>query len=269
MPWSVALAFVVALILASSEARAQQVHPGPSVPVAVPALTASSRSSMLGWSDVCYGVAAGAGVAIAYQADLRTRHEAIEADRPNLDGLAHFAEKFGNPIVLGPVLVVVDQTAGLRRLPGLRGATRRVGGALLVAGLADEVLKRSVGRARPMESGGSPHEFKPFSSFDSFPSGHTTLAFAAAAALDRETSARWVPWVAYPLAGLVGWSRIHDDRHWTSDVVAGAALGAWVGDKVSRLEARSGPDPRGWFGAADPFMVPGPRGLILGVHAAF
>ena len=67
--------------------------------------------------------------------------------------------------------------------------------------------------------------YRPFSGNTSFPSGHTTVAFATAAALARESRARWVPWVAYPVAALVGWSRLRDNRHWASDVVAGAAVG--------------------------------------------
>jgi len=79
--------------------------------------------------------------------------------------------------------------------------------------------------------------FKPFSGHDSFPSGHTTLAFAAAAALDRETRSRWVPALAYPLATLVAWSRLHDRQHWVSDVVGGAAIGfgvAWKAEDFQR-----------------------------------
>lgn len=41
-----------------------------------------------------------------------------------------------------------------------------------------------------------------------------------------------MPWVVYPIAGLVAWSRVHDGKHWTSDVVAGAALGAWTAAKT-------------------------------------
>jgi hypothetical protein len=63
------------------------------------------------------------------------------------------------------------------------------------------------------------------------------MSFAAATALDRETSSRWVPAIAYPLAGMVAWSRVHDRQHWPSDVVAGAAVGfgvAWKAEDVLR-----------------------------------
>jgi membrane-associated phospholipid phosphatase len=34
------------------------------------------------------------------------------------------------------------------------------------------------------------------------------------------------------MAGLVGWSRLRDGEHWSSDVVAGAALGFWTARKA-------------------------------------
>ncbi len=60
----------------------------------------------------------------------------------------------------------------------------------------------------------------------SFPSGHTIAAFSVATVFaDRYRQHRWVPWVAYGLAGLVGFSRVPLQSHFPSDVFAGAALG--------------------------------------------
>ncbi len=59
-----------------------------------------------------------------------------------------------------------------------------------------------------------------------FPSGHTIAAFAIATVFaERYRRHRWVPWVAYGLAGLVGFSRITLQDHFPSDVFAGAVLG--------------------------------------------
>ncbi len=63
---------------------------------------------------------------------------------------------------------------------------------------------------------------------DSFPSGHTTTAFAFAAVVGTEHEWYWgVP--AYGLAGLVAWSRINDNKHRLHDVVGGAVLGLTYG----------------------------------------
>jgi membrane-associated phospholipid phosphatase len=60
----------------------------------------------------------------------------------------------------------------------------------------------------------------------SFPSGHTIAAFSVATVFaHRYASHRWVPYVAYGLAGIVGFSRVTLLSHFPSDVFMGAALG--------------------------------------------
>lgn len=68
----------------------------------------------------------------------------------------------------------------------------------------------------------------PFSS--SFPSGHSISAFAVATVIARRYGRRhkWVPYVAYGAAGLVGFSRLPLHAHFPSDVFLGAALGYTV-----------------------------------------
>jgi len=106
------------------------------------------------------------------------------------------------------------------------------------------VLKGTVGRGRPFLSKGEDpsdyHLMHGFKSGDwtSFPSGHTSTAFAAAAAVTNETT-RWWPhstWVVGPLmyagAASVGFSRMYHNKHWASDVALGAAIGTFSGRKV-------------------------------------
>ena len=72
------------------------------------------------------------------------------------------------------------------------------------------------------------HSLRPDSSaYNSFPSGHSAQAFAAAAFLAEEYGYRyhWVPFLAYGLAGSVGMLRMANNRHFISDVLAGAGLG--------------------------------------------
>lgn len=62
--------------------------------------------------------------------------------------------------------------------------------------------------------------------YGSFPSQHATVAFSIATVFaERYRSHRWVPWVAYGLAGVVAFSRVPLSAHFPSDVFMGAALG--------------------------------------------
>lgn len=62
---------------------------------------------------------------------------------------------------------------------------------------------------------------------NSFPSGHTALAFMGAEFLWQEyrTTHPWVGYAGYGVAALTGYLRLHNKRHWVNDVVAGAAIG--------------------------------------------
>ncbi|HYK55423.1 MAG TPA: phosphatase PAP2 family protein, partial [Flavisolibacter sp.] len=67
----------------------------------------------------------------------------------------------------------------------------------------------------------------------SFPSGHTTVAFAAATVYALEYKEKpWVPLLCYTSASLIGLSRITENKHWLTDVLAGAALGYLTGRQV-------------------------------------
>lgn len=90
------------------------------------------------------------------------------------------------------------------------------------------VLKRAFGRERPFESDGETR-FHPFSSHDSFPSGHATQAFSLASVVAMRAKGWVVPTIAYTAATLVALDRVNDRVHFASDVVAGAALGTAVG----------------------------------------
>ena len=116
-----------------------------------------------------------------------------------------------------------------RRNQGLLGAATVAG-----AGVLDQILKNTACRARPSapEAGAFFTNFPCFPAeyaYASFPSGHTTTAFAAAVIL-----ALWYPrWagVWLTLAVLVGLSRVMLGSHFPSDVLAGALLGsglAWA-----------------------------------------
>lgn len=107
-------------------------------------------------------------------------------------------------------------------------STLEVAAGYVAADAITSVLKGGVGRHRPDDQHGA-YRFYPGlkarSGWDSFPSGHTTHAFAIAAGISAETDSPAIASAAYGTAALVGMSRVYDRAHWASDVVAGAIIG--------------------------------------------
>lgn len=104
--------------------------------------------------------------------------------------------------------------------------------SLIAAGAITPLLKSTIGRSRPSQTEGT---FVAGNGGASFPSGHTTQAFAIASVIASHYDSRVVKTVAYGLAGAVGWARMENNAHYGSDVVAGALIGTLVGRTVVRL----------------------------------
>ena len=119
------------------------------------------------------------------------------------------------------------------------------------------VLKRLFGRERPSESDGRT-VFVPGSKHDSFPSGHTTEAFAVASVIAARSKSWPIPVIAYGLATVVAFDRINTRDHFASDVVAGAFLGTAVGHF---LVHRHGEQEKGVLSKATLEIVPIRHGL--------
>jgi membrane-associated phospholipid phosphatase len=81
--------------------------------------------------------------------------------------------------------------------------------------------------------GSEPLDFKPFSGNVSMPSGHTSSAFGFSASLADDVHPLWAKVGLYALATGTAWSRVYNNKHWTSDVVAGAVVGVTSAKLVS------------------------------------
>ena len=103
--------------------------------------------------------------------------------------------------------------------------------ALVNAGIMTGGMKALAGRARPIVSDegefAGPGAGKGYASF---PSGHTASAFAVATVLaNRHPKQKWL---YYGLATAVGLARIRKSAHFPSDVLVGAGIGVYMGNKA-------------------------------------
>jgi hypothetical protein len=87
------------------------------------------------------------------------------------------------------------------------------------------ILKYTVREPRPID-----HNWK-----NSFPSGHTTSAFAFSGYVMAEHE-YWVGIPALLLSTFIGYSRINDNKHWLHDVTAGATIGWVYGWGIAKLQ---------------------------------
>ena len=115
-----------------------------------------------------------------------------------------------------------------------RAAVRGAGNIAVTSLVANQLAKRAVPRQRPLISGIPVRRHaRRMPTSSSFPSGHTASAAAFCVGASVEA-----PWLVAPLgllAGAVGFSRIYTGAHYTSDVLAGAALGAGIAALGSRI----------------------------------
>ncbi|TMQ51549.1 MAG: phosphatase PAP2 family protein [Candidatus Eisenbacteria bacterium] len=154
--------------------------------------------------DAWFAAATVATVALGTRLDRWAQDEAPENNGPFAVHVSHAAEHLGNAAYIIPAFLVLGAADALEHRSDRAASLVRIVEGMAAAGAAAGVVKLAVGRARPFQTPGDQDVMLPFSGYSSFPSGHTTLAFGLAAAIDKETSAKWVPWVVYPLAGLVG-----------------------------------------------------------------
>jgi membrane-associated phospholipid phosphatase len=128
--------------------------------------------------------------------------------------------------------------------PKLRTTTALATQSYITTAFWQTIFKTLSGRLRPhdIDENSSLNQSRfhgpfyalPYGGNSAFPSGHTALAFAAARVYAMEyKNIKAVPIIAYSMAGLIGFSRIIENRHWATDVFAGALLGYACGTQVT------------------------------------
>lgn len=175
------------------------------------------------------GISAGIGTVAVFDEDIgrAIRHGRSDSLTKVLDNVQPLGNEYAIGIVGSFYLwgeVFKDPRAKATALDSI--AATAIGPGIIV-----NTTKYLVGRARPTDGKGA-YDFQPFSGHDSFMSGHTTEAFALASVISEHYPDPWVKVTAYALAGTVGYARLNNNRHWTSDVLVGAVVGTYVGKTV-------------------------------------
>jgi membrane-associated phospholipid phosphatase len=110
--------------------------------------------------------------------------------------------------------------------------------SFIVTGIFTQTIKFTAHRHRP-DSGDSSRRWDgPSLSTTnlSFPSGHTSSAFAIATVIASEYGdSPLIPVLSYSIATLTALSRVNDNKHWASDVFFGAGIGYFTGKAVFDL----------------------------------
>lgn len=171
----------------------------------------------------------------------------VRKKNPRLQNVSSYVTNFGGAYEAYG-LGVLTAWGFLFKKEKLKTTTLLATQAYITGGAVGTVVKFFTGRQRPYSAnpdsvtvtpkfGGplykSPRDATGKKIYSSFPSGHTTVAFAAATVFAMEYRDKpLIPILSYSAATLIGVSRITENKHWITDVVAGAALGFLSGRQV-------------------------------------
>ena len=184
-------------------------------------------------SDIKWWVIFGAATAALIAAD-----ERIENAAPNNSTLVHLGN---DASYLGSAYTLIPLGAAFYLMGTAGGDGRfRETGLLSFETLVDVTvvqlaIKSIVDRERPFTGSGEGHFFTSYSPrYDSsFPSGHAIETFALASVFAHEYHDKfWVKFLAYAYAGGVVGARLAANKHFPGDLMAGGAMGWFIGDYV-------------------------------------
>jgi hypothetical protein len=173
-------------------------------------------------------------VTIASLTDEETR-DTVQSNQTNfLKYYTNITNEFGSATYIVPASIGLYGISLFTNSQEFSDASFTAFESLELAMLITGGLKIASGRARPEQELGS-RDFNMFKGTqDSFPSGHTTVAFAFITPYAEYLGPPY-SYVLYFLATSTAFARLYRDAHWLSDVVAGAGIGYVVGRSLVTL----------------------------------
>lgn len=170
-----------------------------------------------------------------FLADEHVRDFALKNKSSFNDFLFQYDKYFGFAVPLAGIIGTYGYGLVFKD-PKIRNLGLQLTETCAYSGIITVAVKSLSGRSRPYTDRGNMN-WSPFKTNDdqlSFPSGHATLSFAFCTVMANHLdNIYWkIGW--YSVAALVSSARIYHDQHWFSDVVAGSAIGYFIGDYVSK-----------------------------------
>ncbi len=188
-----------------------------------------------------FSAVVGAGLALGL-ADRGIRDRVLERRTQGSTDLFRVVTRFGDGAYLGGFLAGLLAAGQLSGEDGLRKTAWLGVESYLASSVFSTVLKFAIGRSRPGAEEGSAdlHPFNGRSSGTSMPSGHATSVWSVATVIADRTDNGFVDAACYGVAVLTSLSRIHEDKHWASDVLFGSAIGYFTAKKICALNREEG-----------------------------
>jgi membrane-associated phospholipid phosphatase len=193
-------------------------------------VTAPSRWQTQEWKNFGWASLAVVGTAVVIDGPLRDEMRRQPGNSSFMLNIERFGAEYSVGLLGGFYLagsLADNDTAIMVAQDGLTAS-------IIASGLITPAIKIVTGRSRPYEDAGT-YNFQSLGASNhssSFPSGHTTEAFALASVISAHYDDIWVKSSAYTVAALVGVARSYHGAHFASDVLAGAFIGNWVGQSV-------------------------------------
>lgn len=179
-----------------------------------------------------FGAISGGVLLAAEHLDDQWKQEMVSENHPayNRD-VAHIGNQWGDLRLSGPFILGIYGYGYWSDNSTYLNASYNMAQAAAYTGVMTTALKMVFHRDRPNKSTDESGWFK---SGSAFPSGHTSLAFAVSRSYLNSLDAPSIPTqvLFYGLATSTAFARTYDNKHWASDVIAGALLGIYTADFV-------------------------------------
>lgn len=170
---------------------------------------------------------AAGGVGALFLVDVPVRDWMQDHRSDTKDDIADFAKNFKDPKVFAVSSVGAVALGLAIQEPKVTVTGMHIAAAYGLAGGLNYVTKWTFGRSRPSATPDDNRDFDWFGGDEdsAFPSGSAAVVFSLATTLSDAIDRTPVTVLLYSGAVLNSWARVYSDRHWLSDVAAGALIG--------------------------------------------